>query len=273
MASPCATCVLGCCYRHTINISGYDLWLLANGLELQPTEFVQAVPVLFPSPRAFRLAESGVWYQLALQKRPTAAEHQPCIFLLELPGQLGRCGVYGLRPGVCRSYPAYLRNGLVGRRDDVLCPDDAWYNGELDAPQWRADLIQQFVEFDIYELAVARWNFAAESGILPTTATLDQFLDYLMQFYHQLAALRAQWSPDQSNLMINAWESCLDRLVSPLTTECVELEPWAEKLTAIRLISNSFFANPFPMWDEELAAWEAQTISASVDVKHRQPTV
>src|SRR5215213_103805 len=121
--SPCATCTLGCCYRYDVNISGYDAWVIANGLQLPPGQFLSMVPEPSPTTRGVLLDRSGSTQQLVLAKRPTTQEHQPCVFLIELPNGTGRCGIYALRPLVCRTYPAYVRNGIVGRRDDVLCPD------------------------------------------------------------------------------------------------------------------------------------------------------
>jgi len=208
MPNPCATCVLGCCHRHTVNVSGYDVWVLAVGLELAPEQFLHAVPLSMPAKHGFLLDRSGTSYQIALQKRASDIEHKPCIFLLELPDHTGRCGVYALRPFVCQIYPAYLRNGIVGRRDDVVCPDDAWRDGALAQPIWYERLTHHFVEEDIYRLAVARWNYHVLHASQLEAITPSEYYAYLIEFYALLEPVRAQLSAATWQAMCCRWEAC-----------------------------------------------------------------
>jgi Fe-S-cluster containining protein len=245
-ANPCSACTLGCCYRYDVNISGYDAWVIAHGLQLPPEQFLSIIVEPHPTVSSIKLDRSEVGYQLVLAKRPTLQAHQPCVFLIELPNGTGRCGIYNLRPQICRTYPAYLRNGIVGRRDDVLCPDDAWRDGILDAPIWYEQLISQFVEADIYELAVARWNFAVLQMPQLEAITPAGFYTYLLEFYDRLTPLRAGLPAAEWAAMCRAWDACIDHGVSPLLTERAEMQPWQATLDAIRAVGNSFFRKLTP---------------------------
>lgn len=258
-ANPCASCVIGCCYRHTVNVGGYDAWIIAEGLQLAPAQFVRAVQLEGPHPRGFLLAPGGPSYELALAKRPTGAEHEPCVFLLELPDRTGRCGIYPLRPLVCQTYPAYTRNGLVGRRDDVVCPDDAWRNGALEGLEWYERLASQHVEHDMYELALARWNYRVRYGAQQQAYSIDEYLDYLLTLYAQLEPVRAALAPGEWRNLCAAWERSLDTGASPLQEECAALAPWAATLHAMRAVVGGFFAHELAQhMADELAAWEAE---------------
>jgi len=257
-ANPCATCVIGCCHRHTVNVGGYDAWVIACGLQLTPDLFLRAVPLEGPGPRGFLLDPSGPSYQLALTKRPTDAEHEPCLFLVELPDGTGRCGIYPLRPLVCQTYPAYTRNGLVGRRDDVLCPDDAWRDGTLDQPVWYERLAYQHVEHDIYELVVARWNYRVLYGGRGTAYNLSDFLDYLVAIYERMEPVRAAVLAAEWPVLCADWERLLDRGVSPLHHECAELQRWAEPLAALRALVGGWFADELrEHLADDMSVWEA----------------
>jgi Fe-S-cluster containining protein len=106
--SPCATCTIGCCYR-------YDAWVIAHGLQLPPEQFLSTIVETNPTTSSIMLDRSGISHQLVLAKRPTLQEHQPCVFLIELPNGAGRCGIYNLRPQICRTYrPTYVTGSSAG---------------------------------------------------------------------------------------------------------------------------------------------------------------
>src|SRR5215213_7675193 len=239
--NPCASCTLGCCHRYDVNISGYDAWVIANGLQLPPEQFLSVIVEPTRTESSILLDRSGISHQLVLAKRPTLQENQPCVFLIELPNGSGRCGIYNLRPQICRTYPAYLRSGVVGRRGDVLCPDDAWRDGILDDPIWYEQLISQFVESDIYELVLARWNFYVLQTPQPEAISLAGFYSYLLEFYARLEPLRMHLPAAEWAAMCRAWDACIDGGVSPLLTERAEMQPWQATLDAIRAVGNSFF--------------------------------
>jgi hypothetical protein len=123
----------------------------------------------------------------------------------------------------------------------VLCPDDAWRDGILDAPIWYEQLTSQFVEADIYDLAVARWNFYVLQTPQLEVISLAGFYSYLLEFYARLEPLRAGLSAAEWAAMCRLWDVCLDHGISPLLTERDEMRPWMATLDAIRAVGNSFF--------------------------------
>lgn len=263
-ANPCATCVIGCCHRHTVNVGGYDIWLIARGLELDPSQFAQPAALRAFDKPGFLLRPGGPRYELTLAKRPTGAEHEPCLFLVELPDGTGRCGIYPLRPLICRSYPATARGGMVIRRTDVLCPDGAWPDAALSTPEWYEQVARHNVEADIYSLVLSRWNYRVLYSRLENAYTFADFLVFLVQIYDQLEQARAALPPGQWRELCLRWEGCLDRLVSPLLHDCEELRPWAATVAAIRGAVGSFFAEDLHAHlADEMAAWEAERASGA----------
>ncbi len=253
MTNPCPTCVRGCCHRHTVGVSGTDVQASALGLDLAPALFLQAIAE--PGVRGFLLSREGPAYQLALAKRPADTFPAPCLFLLELPDGTGRCGIYTLRPLVCQTYPAYTRNGLVGRRDDVLCPTEAWHDDTLTDPVWYERLAHQALAFDLYELVVARWNYHLLQNPPTPPRELADYYTYLTHIYAQLKLICAQVA--DWNAFCAAWDACLDRGAQPLRAACPELQPWQPTLDAIRsAVATSLPTTLAPQLLAELAQWE-----------------
>jgi Fe-S-cluster containining protein len=246
MTSPCATCTKRCCHHYTVTVSGYDAWVIAQGLHLAPEQFLVAVPQKTPNRRGFLLDRSERTYDIALDKAPAASEEQPCVFWVGLPSGVGRCGIYGLRPFVCQTYPAWMVEGNVERREDVLCAPDAWRDGVLQRPVWRERLLQMHVEFDIYELAVARWNYHVLHAAHPAHISVPAYFTYLMNYYARLAPIRAGLDPATWQALGAAWGECYLRGVSPLMSGSPDLAPWAPVLDAILAVADSFFPGDLP---------------------------
>jgi Fe-S-cluster containining protein len=229
---PCVTCVRRCCHRYTVNISGYDLWVIARALRLAPEQFVRALPVGGERPRGFLLDQRERFYQLALDKRPARTAFKPCVFLIDLPDGTGRCGIYAHRPFVCRSYPALIRGGSVQRREDVLCPDDAWRDGSLEQPGWHAAVLGLLVEHDIYQMVNACWNMRVER-IAPERRTLPTYLSYLLHFYAQIEPLRVHLGDSGWLAMCKQWAAALEQGSSPFAAPTPLLADWVPVLAAM----------------------------------------
>ena len=136
----CACCG-ACCRSYIVNLCGYDVWLISTRQRLSPDQFV--VPWPHPEPRddGFRLDHQGPSYGLALDKRGRFHAKAPCIFLLELGGGSGRCGIYAHRPLACQAYPMQISSELVvSTYDNALCPPNSWSLAEGDRAAWRARL-------------------------------------------------------------------------------------------------------------------------------------
>ena len=191
MTSPCATCTKRCCHHYVVTVSGYDAWVIAQGMHLAREQFLVAVPQKTPNRRGFLLDRSDRTYDIALDKAPAAGAEQPCVFWVGLPSGVGRYGIYGLRPFVCQTYPAWMVEGAVERREDVLCAPDAWRDGTSSARSGANVCSKMHVEFDIYELAVARWNYHVLHTAHPAHISVPAYFTYLMNYYARVAPVRA----------------------------------------------------------------------------------
>ncbi|MFT4164116.1 MAG: YkgJ family cysteine cluster protein [Microlunatus sp.] len=180
--SPCARCHEACCRDYLVTVSGLDVHRISTGLGLAPRQFV--VPTSFGDPPdGFRVDDSAQTYRLALDKRRTGEAVGWCTFWLPFAGGLGRCGIYALRPGVCRTYPATLRDGEVGLRDNIMCPDDAWTaTSELFTASWRRRAEQQYAELEVDAYVNRRWNRTAQLNSDPQDG-FGRYLDWMLKIY------------------------------------------------------------------------------------------
>ena len=257
MISPCATCTRSCCRHHLVTVTGYDVWVIAKGLRLAPEQFLLTVPQQKPNGRGFLLNDPQQTYDIALDKAPAKTEAKPCVFWLEFPNGIGRCGIYPLRPYVCQTYPAFLNNLTVERREDVLCLEDAWRDGSLQQPVWRERLCRMQVEFDIYGLAVARWNYHVQRTAHPKLISVLGYYTYLMNYYARLEPLRVNLEASEWQAMSEQWSKCRLEDPSPLVAEVAGMERWSKVIETIRAVTDQFFPN-----DLFLGEVEAEKASA-----------
>jgi Fe-S-cluster containining protein len=240
--SPCAECTLGCCRNYLVTVTGYDAWVIANGLHIAPEEFLVVVPQQDQNGRGFYLDRTGTTYDIALDKQKSDAEKRPCIFWLEFPGGIGRCGIYPLRPFVCQTYPAALSiDGAVVRREDVLCPDDAWRDGILQSPIWGQRVLKMLVEYNIYGLAIARWNYHVEHTPRPESISILTYYSFLMDYYSQLEPLRVETGEDEWKAMCAIWGQAALRGLGPFTMVLDELQPWSGIIEGIKTVATNLF--------------------------------
>jgi Fe-S-cluster containining protein len=246
MMSPCALCTRRCCHNYLVVITGYDAWVIANGLRLAPEQFLIAVPQHDPSPRGFRLGPDAQTFDIALDKAPARTKKKPCVFWVGMPSGVGRCGIYPYRPHVCQTYPATIQGGVAVRREDVLCADDAWRDGRLQAPIWRERLVRMQIEYDIYALAVARWNERVARASRPEQLSVLTYFTYLMHFYARLEPVRAAAGDERWQALCERWAACLARGEHPLTADAAALAPWSFIIDDIRADGDTFLAEHIP---------------------------
>ena len=241
MTGPCATCTRRCCFEYAVTVVGYDAWTIAQRLQLAPEQFLVTIPQRTLNSRGFLLDKSEKTFDIALDKAPADTEARPCIFWLGFSGGIGRCGIYPLRPFACQVYPAHLNGGKPVRRDDVLCPEDAWREGSFEPPIWRERLLRAQVEFDIYGFAVARWNHHVLHASAPHLIGVPGFYAYLMNFYSRLEPIRTSFYAIEWMKMCEPWAACCMQGYSPLVTRVPEMDDWSEVIDGIRMIANGFF--------------------------------
>jgi Fe-S-cluster containining protein len=216
MSSPCSSCTKRCCANYTVSINGYDAWLISRRLRLPLPSFLVHFPVAEGAERGFRLQQGGTCYELALDKTGGFSRGNPCIFWIDLMNGRGRCGIYGVRPLVCQTYPAYQQEDLVLLRDDVMCPEGSWTLAGMDLPLFRRRLSSFRVEQDIYAALVSAWNDQLQAGQRPSS--IDAFHTHLLDTYDRLERLRGTLPVEQIARLTMAWAARDAAAASPLVT-------------------------------------------------------
>jgi Fe-S-cluster containining protein len=197
-ASPCATCHEGCCRDYLVTVSGLDVYRISVGLGLHPDQF--AVPTSYGNPPdGFRVDTTEQTYRLSLDKHRSGPSAGWCTFWMPFDGGRGRCGIYALRPGVCRTYPATLRDGEVAVRPDIMCPEGSWAaSSDLFSARWRTRAERQYAELEIDAYLNRQWNEVAELTAVPEDG-YRRYLDWSFAVYQQLA--------DEAGVLDNATPS------------------------------------------------------------------
>ncbi|MDY0062999.1 MAG: YkgJ family cysteine cluster protein [Myxococcota bacterium] len=215
--SNCTACPsIICCYTYNVNILGWDAYRIARRRHLPYRAFLGYVEQEEPDSTSFRLQVDGPPYMLTLLKRAAGArpEGWPCAWLLDLPGDVHRCGLYEERPLVCRIYPGALYEGVAQFRRETVCPWPVYDIGKIDLRRWKGALLDNRVEKDIYEAVLAIWNarvFAADDR----PHSLDELFRFLLNVYHRTEAFRPT-SPAQWRRVRSEWSRLLDVQGSPL---------------------------------------------------------
>ncbi|HYR62859.1 MAG TPA: YkgJ family cysteine cluster protein [Actinomycetota bacterium] len=241
-ANPCASCTRRCCHHYIVTVNGYDAWVISSGLRLAPEQFLVPVAQKTRTPHGFEIDGSGRTYEIALDKAKARTKEKPCTFWVSLGEGIGRCGIYPLRPGVCQTYPAHIEaSGLVLRRDDVLCPTEAFGAEVVGAPQWRQRLRQMQVQYDIYARAVARWNCHVGRTARPEHLSLFGYYNYLMHFYDRVAEAFGAGNEYDETAANECWGRLLARGFSPLAEDRPEMARWAGLVSAVREVAFGFF--------------------------------
>jgi Fe-S-cluster containining protein len=241
VTSPCTACSKRCCHDYVVTVNSYDVWRLARGLRLDPRQFVVPVRPYDPASHGFRLEPGGVRHQLALDKVPGSPEHRACVFWMPVGPDAGRCGVYPLRPGVCRTYPAALVDGTVSRREDVLCPTEGWRHGELDDPAWKRRLDHLHVAYDIHGLLLTRWNLHVEQTAHPERLSFHGFLTYLLAFHEALVPVWELLGAEDFDVLASGWAARAASGTSPLATYVPDLAGSAAVFAGVRAVAATFF--------------------------------
>ena len=202
MESPCEACAAHCCRKPTVTLSGHDAYRLSAGLRVPMRAFADMCWSRERDATHRILLEPGTdgdrhWYRIALRRVPdlpadsearspaaTAPSGWRCVFLISL-GDLGRCGVYSLRPSVCRAYPTRLEGDLVQLGNTQYCPPGGWQLDSMDLPAFRADLLEKRRQHALYDGLVEAWN----ERVVSTHADLRvrDFFAFLEAAYGQLA--------------------------------------------------------------------------------------
>lgn len=216
--SNCSACSsMGCCIEYNVTIIGRDAYVIAGNCHLPVQAFTYYFEQHEPSSTGFKLAAGGPAHDFALAKRSegTRDGHSPCAFLMDLPEGIMRCGLYELRPHVCRTYPGTRYRGVVQFRRVAKCPASFYDISKVNIGRWGPLLTELRFEYDLYERFVAAWNARVESRGAGTECAVAEYYAQLIDFYHGTERLRPKAKPAWQRLC-RVWSDLLDDGKSPL---------------------------------------------------------
>lgn len=190
--NPCDGCDARCCSSYSVHVTGGDAWRIASGTGLDLAEFLAYAPEVERTDVGFLLERGGPTYDLILDAARTDERGRPCVFLrVDAASGAGRCGIYPLRPGACRRFPAMRLDGnRVGVRDGIVCPEGAWDGYPIDRLSWRVALARERREAELYAVVVADWNARVEADGGGAARTVEQYLDHLGEAYAWITRMR-----------------------------------------------------------------------------------
>lgn len=194
-ATACAVCNARCCVEYTVTVTGRDVWEISSKLGIAPEAFVVCHTSLRNTPSLFRLDHGERRFDMALDKVASAEPNppegsRPCVFLVEAGG-VRRCGIHAHRPYVCQTYPAYLDDGVVVVREDVLCPTGGWKLTHMDVGHWKRRLDSFQLELDLYREVVEVWNQRVLGSALDRVFSPLEFFAYLLNVYGAMEPVRS----------------------------------------------------------------------------------
>jgi Fe-S-cluster containining protein len=156
----CADCDGKCCRELVVDLTAAEVRGIADATGLNPADFVRFLhkpPSQVVSP-PFRMGPQDPGVMLALDKKNDGSDG--CVFLVELSGGQGRCGIYADRPPLCRVYPFHpnkLRVGIEPRCDGVCSPAN-WTFAAVDLLPLRRDVLWIAKAWVQHRQVVAQWN-------------------------------------------------------------------------------------------------------------------
>jgi Fe-S-cluster containining protein len=253
--NPCLACPGHCCSQNLINLCGYDVWVIATGLSVEPTSFLAFAQLEVDSPYHFRLDGSEKAYCLALNMKEWNHPHltspiegegfspevpdgsRRCIFLMELPSGQTRCGIYGLRPIACRAYPLVLTENGAEVKPWAMCPESGHTLNQRDGAFWQAELERHDMEFSIYALVVETWNGKGKDQPAIRELNFRPFLAFLMEAYGRLEPARRAVPEESWPRIWNRWRRFTAEGLNPLLARAGDPEAdesWHRWLHEIR---------------------------------------
>jgi Fe-S-cluster containining protein len=172
--SACAGCSASCCSEHDVEVNGFDLLRLMNGLGM-PWDAIVRVEI---QPHAlfagFRLDSGPQHHHFYLKRRESGA----CQFLLELSPHR-RCGVHGLRPGACRLYPLRPNESGSVVGSHALCPPPQRELYQLARPKLQAIVDEDSAAEAKWFATVREWDEKMVSVARGQPLPMAEFLDWL----------------------------------------------------------------------------------------------
>ena len=181
-ASPCDTCLAGCCRGHDLVIRGSDAARISRGRGLPIAAFADLAWCSADEPGSIALDSGEPRHRFRLQLRQVDDLHgvytERCVFLATSK-DLGRCTIYESRPAMCRAYPTTWREGALAVVSGPFCPPDSWSLAKLDVP-WHLALHEEKRRLAaIDSLLEAEWNRRLASSGTPRTP--EEYFTFVLE--------------------------------------------------------------------------------------------
>jgi len=164
--SGCATCATArCCVVFDPELTGADVHRLVRGLGLAPADFARLCPVRADQAEGMGVVfdDDCMWELRLLRTALPVGDGGGlrCGFLVSLGPGVSRCGVYTMRPMVCRTFPTDLTVlGVMVGNPPAICPPDAWSQARADLVGLAALHHVAAAERALHVAFVERWNRA-----------------------------------------------------------------------------------------------------------------
>lgn len=165
MGQPCDNCASPCCRNYNVVITLVDAYRIATTLRMPITEIAEMRYIDEPDGE-YRIKLSGNaeaeprFHRVVLRKAvdPDPQYTGRCIFLLSV-GDRGRCGIYGMRPFVCSTYPTSYDDGFIGlNAGGKYCPPNSWHLEQIDVAMFRSRQSKRSKQKQMHDLLVTAWN-------------------------------------------------------------------------------------------------------------------
>lgn len=194
MHLPCDACAAPCCRLYHVGVYASDVYRISRALALPMSDIAD---LRLNDPRDENVILDGAaaegergHYGLGLRKVPDPDPKYPhrCLFLVTL-GARGRCGIYDVRPGVCRVYPTTSWSGIVGvDGGGRYCPPPGWQLRMVDQPLARSRWVEVRAHRALHVAIAGAWNnrliSQKERG---SEATFIDFIERVLE------AIRGEW--------------------------------------------------------------------------------
>lgn len=180
-----------CCHTAIVVPSGRDVWRISRALDAPPWAFLKHIPGSPARPDAFRLAAGGPSFRLALAKGPTRRMNAPapCVFLIRTRHGYHRCGLGGLRPMVCQTFPSEIVDGVLCVRNDGGCSCRQWSLSDVDLDRERELVETRQAEAREYHDVVAAWNAQVDRSDPTDTFEFPSYCAFVLRAYDDQASI------------------------------------------------------------------------------------
>ncbi len=261
--NPCRTCGK-CCTSYLVDVTGYDLWRIATSQRLRPERFLRVYLQGKNAPRVLGcgLERDGELYAAALDKKGRWAATQPCVFLVQLPGNNSRCGIYAARPSTCRVYPMVQVDDLVTQREGTRCPENSWPEQEQRRPAWRVALQRHLMDLELYADVVERWNAHVAETRPGTVLTTHEYFSYVLNVYDEFARIETAFGEQRMAAVEATWgirpkPAAGERTVHVLEGQYPWLDYWVRAQEALARFYPDVGTRPKPIGGMRMAVLPA----------------